>query len=241
MGAGSASIKEAMIMQNIERFLADSLDYWEQIEEEERQEILRNVRAVRYKAGENIHNAAEDCIGMLLVLSGELRTYILSDMGKEFTLFRLGGGNVCVMTASCLLRGITFDVLVDAETDCELLMLHAATLAKLHAQNPRIENFALRMATERFSAVVGALESMLFMTLEQRLATFLMAEAEKSGATVVKLTHEQIAKYIGSAREVVSRVLKQLEKEETVSLFRGGVKILDMKALESMAEKPKAQ
>lgn len=213
------------------------MDYWAQIEEEERQEIIQSVQPVQYKAGENIHGAAEDCIGMLLVMSGELRTYILSDMGKEFTLFRLGYGDVCVLTASCLINSITFDVLVDAETDCELLLINSGALLKLHTQNPLIENFALRIAADKFSAVVRVLESMLFMTFEQRLAIFLVAEAEKNHSVEIKLTHEQIAKYIGSAREVVSRFIKKLEKEGTVSLFRGGVKILDMKALKSMTEK----
>lgn len=195
---------------------------------------------VRYKAGENIHSAAEDCIGMLLVVSGELRTYILSDMGKEFTLFRLKNGDVCVLTASCLLNSITFDVMVDAETDCELLLINAATLSKLQALNPLIENFALKITADKFSAVVHALESMLFMTFEQRLAVFLVAETEKTNSMVINLTHEQIAKYIGSAREVVSRVIKQWEKDGTVALFRGGVEIKNMQALKLMAEKAEA-
>lgn len=183
-----------------------------------------------------MHNALNDCIGMLLVVSGELRTYLLSDTGKEFTLFRLGKGEVCVLTASCLLSSITFDVLVDAETDCELLLLNSVVLSRLHAQNPRIENFALKIAANKFSAVVRTLESMMFMSFEQRLAVFLIAETEKNSSTMVCLTHEQIAKYIGSAREVVSRVIKRLEKDGTVSLFRGGVEILDMNALASMAD-----
>lgn len=217
--------------------MGSTLDYWHQASDGERQEILQTITPVRYKAGERVHSAADDCVGMFLVVSGELRTYILSDRGKEFTLFRLGSGGVCVLTAACLLKSITFDVFVDAETDCELLLIHAVTLSKLHAQNPLIENFTLKMAADKFSAVVRVLESMLFMTFEQRLATFLLAEAEKNNAAVIRLTHDQIAKYIGSAREVVSRAIKKFEKEGIVSLFRGGVKITDRDALQAIAEK----
>lgn len=213
-----------------------TLGYWHKISEEERKEILQGITSVRYKAGDRVHHAAEDCIGMLLVVSGELRTYILSDNGKELTLFRQGKSGVCVLTASCVLNSITFDVLVDAETDCELLLIHAVTLSKLHAQNPLIENFALKIAADKFSAVVSAMESMLFMTFEQRLATFLIAEIENNNSETVHLTHEQIAKYIGSAREVVSRELKQWEKAGIVTLFRGGVDIKDDGALRSMAQ-----
>ena len=213
-----------------------TLGYWHRISEGERNEILQGITSVRYKAGDRVHHAADDCIGMLLVVSGELRTYILSDNGKEFTLFRQGEGGVCVLTASCLLNSITFDVLVDAETDCELLLIHAVTLSRLHAQNPIIENFALKIAADKFSAVVGAMESMLFMTFEQRLATFLLAEIENNGSHTVHLTHEQIAKYIGSAREVVSRELKQWEKAGIVSVFRGGVNITDVEKLRAMAQ-----
>ncbi|MGF7017883.1 CRP/FNR family transcriptional regulator [Lachnospiraceae bacterium PF1-21] len=217
--------------------MSNTLDYWNQISDEEKQEILQSVTSVRHKAGERVHNAVDDCVGMFLVVSGELRTYILSDRGKEFTLFRLGSGGVCILTASCLLKSITFDVFVDAETDCELLLIKALTLSKLHAQNPLIENFALKTAADKFSAVVRVMESMLFMTFERRLTTFLVAEAEKNDSAIIRLTHEQIAKYIGSAREVVSRAIKQLEKEKVVALFRGGVKITDMEALRFMAEK----
>lgn len=222
------------IIFDIEKFLSSTLKYWAEISEEERKKILESVTIVNYKAGERIYHAADDCVGMFLVVNGELRTYLISEEGKEFTLFRQMQGDVCVLTASCLLQSITFDVLVDAETDCELILINALTLSKLHERNPVIENFALKVAADKFSAVVHAMESMLFMSFETRLVTFLIAEVEKTQSNIINLTHEQIAKYIGSAREVVSRGIKQLEQEKLVSPFRGGLTILDLDGLKAV-------
>lgn len=217
-------------------FLAKTLTYWDKISHDERQLILESIMTVKFSAGETVHNAIDDCIGMLLVKTGELRTYILSDKGKEFTLFRVGVGGVCVLSARCLLNSITFDAMIEAQQDCELLLIRSSVLSRLHEQNPLIENFALKSTVEKFSAVVGAMETMLFMSLGQRVAAFLLGEYEKGKSYDIPLTHEQIAKYIGSAREAVSRTVKQLEKENMVSLSRGGIRILDLDSLAVLAQ-----
>lgn len=225
-----------MTDNNYEDFLSQTLDYWNKISEVEQKELIANVKPVKYSAGESIHNTVNNCAGMFLVVSGELRTYILSDTGKEFTLFRLQKGGVCILSASCIFENITFDVFIDAETDCELLLINSQVLSRLHKQNPLIENHSLKLAIDRFSAVVKAMERMLFLTLERRLSVFLLGEAKKNKSADITLTHEQIAKYIGSAREVVSRTIKGFEKEGIVKLFRGGVRITDFNKLEALAD-----
>jgi CRP/FNR family transcriptional regulator len=193
----------------------------------EKNTILNNTIKVNYSKGSNIHSGDNECVGVLIIKSGELRTYILSEEGKEITLYRLNEGDVCILSASCLIKKITFDVYIDAEKDSEILLVNSTVFAGLISQNIYIENFALKTTVERFSDVMWSMEQILFMSFDRRLAIFLADESLKTKSDKINLTHEQIAKYIGSAREVVSRMLKYFEEEKIVELSRGGVRIID--------------
>ena len=223
-------------MHNTEtlRLLSAELPFWDKLSNNESELLLSGTKPILYKQGENIHRPQSECAGVLLVKSGELRTYLLSENGKEVTLFRLGGGDACILSASCLLSNITFDVFIDAQQDTEVMLISSATFAQLQNSNLHVENFALRLAADRFSDVMWAMEQILFMSFDARLAVFLLDETSKTGADNLTLTHEQIAKLIGSAREVVSRMLKYFEKERIVRLHRGGVEIIDKPALRKL-------
>lgn len=218
----------------IELILEKSLPFWDKLSENETALLLSGTRPVHYAAGETVHSPHAQCLGVLLVKQGSLRTYLLSENGKEVTLFRLESGNTCVLSAACLLDSVTFEVFVEAEKESEALLLDAGMFAQLQAQNPHVENYALHTAVERFSDVMWAVEQILFMRFDQRLAAFLLDETAKTHSSRLVLTHEQIAKYIGSAREVVSRMLKYFEKEGMVALYRGGLEISGRPALQRL-------
>lgn len=208
-------------------FIREHLTFYEQLSPEDQQLLFDHTAELVYQQGEAIYNAHHDCIGVLLLKSGELRTYILSEDGRDITLYRLSPGDVCILSASCLLKSITFDVHIDAEAKSEVLLVNSFIYSALQANNIHVENFSLNTAVEKFSAVIWAMEQMLFMRFDRRLATFLQDEMVKTGSPDIKLTHEQIARYMGSAREVVSRMLKHFEEEGILRLYRGGVEILD--------------
>lgn len=216
------------------QLLQSLLPFWDKLSSEEAALLAQGTKPITYLQGEKIHSAANECVGVLLVKSGELRTYILSEEGKEITLYRLNQGDVCILSASCLLKSITFDVFIDAEQDSEVLLIPSGAFAQLQSSNLHVENFSLRVAVERFSDVMWAMEQILFMSFDRRLAVFLLDETAKTGVDNLTLTHEQIAKYMGSAREVVSRMLKYFAKEGMVQLHRGGVEILDKERLRKL-------
>lgn len=218
------------------RLLSTEIPFWDKLSDDEASLLLSGTKPILYKQGDNIHRPSNECVGGVLVKSGELRTYLLSENGKEVTLFRLGGGDACILSASCLLSNITFDVFIDAQQDTEVLLISSATFAQLQNSNLHVENFALRLAADRFSDVMWAMEQILFMSFDARLAVFLLDETSKTGADNLTLTHEQIARLIGSAREVVSRMLKYFEKEGVVRLHRGGVEIIDKPALRRLVQ-----
>ena len=212
-----------------------SFPFWGTLSDGEKGEFLSNARTVYYEGGSTIHDGTE-CSGVFLVRKGCLRVYVLSEDGKSITLYRLFAGDMCMLAASCVIQAITFDVFVDAEEDSECVVVYGPAFAELSENNKDIKIFALETAVTRFSDVMWVLQQVLFMSMDKRLAIFLLDEAAKNGSDVIKLTHEQIAKYMGSAREVVSRMLKYFASEGIVSASRSeGIKLLDKKRLRELA------
>lgn len=223
-----------MLSQNDIDILSQSLSFWDKLTDLQKTLLTCSANIVHYKKGDALHCGESDCIGILIIKTGTIRTYILSDEGREITLFRLDDDNVCILSASCILKTITFDVHVDAETDCDIIQISSSAFSKLSTDNVYVELFSYKLATERFSDVMWAMQQILFTSFDKRLATFLISEITKNNTDTISITHEQIAKYLGSAREVVSRMLKYFAKEGLVSLSRGGIKVLDKDRLHTL-------
>lgn len=223
-----------MVNEQDMNYITQSLGFWENLTEGQRNRIVNSTVPVRYEKGAKIHSGSNDCIGILLIKKGELRVYILSEEGKEVTLFRLSDDNICILSASCILENITFDVHIDAESDSEVLLIDAVAYQQTCVQNIYADNFTNRLIIDAFSEVMWAMEQILFMSFDKRLAIFLLDETARSSSDTLELTHEQIAKYIGSAREVVSRMMKYFAGEGIVELYRGGVKVVDKKKLREL-------
>lgn len=207
--------------------------FWNEISESDRNFICRNSFALTYPKGTNIHDGNE-CSGVIFVRSGSLRLYMMSENGKEITLYRLNKGDMCMLSASCVLKTITFDVFVDAEENSECYIISGSAFAAVSDRNPQIRIFALETAVSRFSDVMWVMQQILFMSMDKRLAIFLSDESARTNSDTIILTHEQIARYIGSAREVVSRMLKYFANEGIVEVSRKGIKILDKKHLHKL-------
>jgi len=208
--------------------------FWNEITESDRSFICRNSFVLNYPKGTNIHDGNE-CSGVIFVHSGSLRLYIMSEDGKEITLYRLHKGDMCMLSASCVLQTITFDVFVDAEEDSECYVISGSAFAEVSVRSPKIKIFALETAISRFSDVMWVMQQILFMRMDKRLAIFLLDESARINSDAITLTHEQIARYISSAREVVSRMLKYFAGEGIVEMSRKGIKILDKKRLRQLA------
>lgn len=208
--------------------------FWSEVSDADRDYICRNSHALIYPKGKNIHDGSE-CSGVILVRRGSLRLYMMSDEGREITLYRLHRGDLCMLSASCVLDAITFEVFVDAEEDSECFVIGGPAFAAVSERNPDIKIFALQIAVSRFSDVMWVMQQILFMSMDKRLAIFLCDESTRTGSDIITLTHGQIARYMGSAREVVSRMLKYFAGEGLVEVSRGGIRILDKIRLRELA------
>ncbi len=209
--------------------------FWDKLDPADRMLLCENSVKAEYPKGSNVHGGSGECTGAILVKSGCLRVYMMSEQGKEITLYRLYPGDLCMLSASCVLRAITFDVLIDADEDSECYVIGGSVLAEITERNVYAENFALQVAVSRFSDVMWIMQQILFMSFDRRLAIFLWDELSKTGDMTIRMTHEQIAKYMGSAREVVSRMLKYFAAEGITENTRGGVTILDKNKLRAHA------
>ena len=214
--------------------LKSSLPFWEHLKETEKKTLSQWSQLVRYEKGGIIRCQNCECTGVLIIKSGSVRTFMLSEEGKEITLYRLEQGDVCVLSASCVLSAITFEVQMEAVTESEIIQISAGAYSEIVDRNIYAEAFTYKQATERFSDVMWTMQQILFMSFDQRLAIFLLDESGKTGSDDIHMTHEQIAKYTGSAREVVSRMLKYFSAEGLVKLSRGGVTILDKKGIKQL-------
>ena len=201
----------------------------------EQTKLLFSSTIRSFKKGAHIHNSKADCLGALFVIEGSLRAYLLSDNGREITLFHIEESECCVLSASCILPLITFDIFVDALADTRLLVVAPLALSELIEENIHIDSFAYRQTAERFSEVMWVFHQVLFVSFDRRLASCLIEESNLAGKYTVAMTHEQLAKDLGSAREVVTRMLKYFQQEGLVRLSRGTITILDPAKLRELA------
>ena len=208
-----------------------ALPFWKHLKEDERELLSKNRSKVCFQKEESIHRNEEKCAGMIIVLSGQIRAFILSEDGRDITLYRLRNGEVCILSASCVLDAVAFDVFIEAVEETQAILIPLNVFHKLMEENVYVELFTYKLSTERFSDVMWTMQQILFMRADQRLAVFLWDELTRTTQKELCYTHEQIAKYIGSAREVVTRMLKYFQKEGIVELARGKILIKDRNKL----------
>lgn len=221
-----------MSNKNLYDFLNDNLPFFKFLKEQDKTLLMNNTQTLNVKSLSNLSSGGDtNCVGIILVKSGQLRTYMLSNDAKEVTLYRLFDGDTCILSASCILKNITFQVYIDAEKDSEVLFIKSHIYEKLSKCYLEVENFSKELMASRFSDAMWVMEQIVFMSFDKRLALFLLDQAGIDGSDTIKLTHDTIAKHIGSAREVVSRMLKYFQNEGIVALSRGDVTITDRKKL----------
>ncbi|WP_026766298.1 Crp/Fnr family transcriptional regulator [Selenomonas ruminantium] len=223
--------------QALMEVFAHYFDFWEELSDEEKEWVYAHTRNASYPKGAYVHQGPLDCIGALLLKSGQLRVYTMSEDGREVTLYRLFAGDVGIMSAACVLDDLTFDVYVDAEEDTEVLLTEAPAFRRLVENNVHVRCYAYQLTTQRLSDMLWKMQQVLFLSADRRFAIFLLEESAQHGSDEIHLTHEQIARYMGTAREVVSRMVKYFNQEGWIKNSRGCIKIIDRQALEQLKGK----
>ena len=209
---------------------------WNQLNTAEQEQIMENLLTRTVKKGTVLYNGSMDCLGLLLVKSGQLRAYILSDEGREVTIYRLFDRDICLLSASCMMRSIQFDITIEAEKDTELWIIPVNVFQSITEHSAPLANYTREVMAARLSEAMWLIEQIMWKSLDKRVAAFLLEEAAIEGTDKLKITHEVIANHLGSHREVITRMLRYFQSEGWVKVSRGTVEILDMDALEGLSE-----
>lgn len=211
------------------------IPYWEYLTEDEKRRAMESAYVRHYVTGEQMYGPYVECVGMIHVLKGETRAYLLSDEGREVTLFRVVQGDNCIISASCVLAQISFEAHMEASEESDILIIPVELFGEFCEKNVYVRCFAYELATTRFSSVVAVMEQTLFSRLDKRLAGCLLRLYKKTGDTEIRLTQEQLAGQVNSVRETVGRMLKRFATEGMIEIHRGGVMLKNLKKLEEMA------
>ena len=215
---------------------AEYLPFWNKLTAEQKQRIENVIEYRQIKKDTHIHDSSADCLGLLAVRSGQLRAYILSEDGREITISRLTQYDVSLLSASCVMPDMQFNVMIDAEKDSEFWSIPACLFKNLVDESLAVSNYSRNLLSGNFSELMWLMEQIMWKSFDKRLAAFLIEEVQLEESDVLRMTHEKIANHMGTAREVVTRMLRYFQNEGMVRLTRGTIEITDRDKLERLAD-----
>ena len=207
---------------------------WDKLTADQQQRIKSVSMLQKVKSGTVLHDGSPECLGMLLVRSGQLRAYILSEEGREVTICRFFEMDICLFSASCVMPNMQFDIFIEAEKDTEVWVIPACLYQNLMDESLAVSNYSHNLITSHFSDVMWLMEQIMWKSFDKRLAAFLLEECALEETNCLKITHEKIGNHMGTAREVVTRMLRYFQSEGMVKLTRGTIELTDKKKLNKL-------
>ena len=215
---------------------AEYIPFWNKLTGDQQRRIADIIEFHQIKKGTHIHDSSADCLGLVIVRSGQLRAYILSEDGREITISRLTQYDVSLLSASCVMPDMQFNVMIEAEKDSEFWSIPACMFRNLVDESLVVSNYSRSLLSSNFSELMWLMEQIMWKSFDKRLAAFLLEEARLDDTAVLKITHEKIAAHMGTAREVVTRMLRYFQSEGMVTLTRGAIEITDEKKLAALSD-----
>lgn len=215
---------------------ADYFPIWDKLTAAQQQKISESITSRKVPKGTVIHNGNLDCIGLLLIQTGQLRAFILSEEGREITIYRLFDMDLCLFSASCIMNSIQFEVVIEAEKDTDLWIIPPYIYKQIMEESAPVANYTNEIMAARFSEVMWLMEQVMWKSQDKRVAAFLLEEAAIENTNRLQITHETIANHLGTHREVITRMLRYLQSEKLIKLSRGVVEITDSAGLATLGE-----
>ena len=214
---------------------AEAFPLWNALNEAQQGGLQSAVALKRVAKGTIIHNGSADCTGLLLINAGQLRAFILSEDGREITIYRLFDMDICLFSAACMMRNIQFDITIEAEKDSDIWVVPADVYMQIMKESAPVANYTNEIMAGRFSEVMWLIEQIMWKRQDARLAAFLVEESRLEQSSVLKITHERIAAHLGTAREVITRMLRYFQSEGMLRLSRGSIELTNVKRLEALS------
>ncbi|MGI6095434.1 MAG: Crp/Fnr family transcriptional regulator [Lachnospiraceae bacterium] len=211
--------------------LSDFFPIFHKLEKEDQELLIRTAGRRTLKKGTLVNNGTASCFGVLILCSGQLRAFLTSPEGREVTLYRLFERDICLFSAPCIINSIQFDIIISADKDTDVWVIPPETYRQLMNRSAVLANYTNELMATRFTDVMWLVEQIMWKSFDKRLADFLLEESAIENTDTLKITHEQIAGHLGTAREVVTRMLRYFQSEEMVKLTRGTIEITDSQKL----------
>lgn len=233
---------KSVLMQNIAKENGICMEFksffpiWNKLTTLQQERFEKTVTSRTVKKGTILHDGSSDCTGLFLVKTGQLRAYIISEEGREITIYRLFDRDICLFSATCMMRSIQFDITIEAEKDTDIWVIPVNVYGEIMESSAPVANFTRELMAARLTEAMWLIEQIMWKSIDKRVAAFLLEEAVIEGTDNLKITHEMIANHIGSHREVITRMLKYFQNEKLVKLSRGRIEILDTNGIRKIAE-----
>jgi len=224
-----------MLTKNESAYLSEHLIFWDKLSKAEQAEIENCAFTTTYPKGKVFYSGTKECLGLILLESGQLRAFISSKDGKAISLYRLLSLDICILSTSCMIKNLNFDISFEMEKESKVYVIPTACFNKISENNATVKNFSLELISARFSEVMWIFDQYVFSSAAQRLAGFLLDQAQLEASDTLNITHEFIANDLGTAREVVTRLLKHFATDGVVTLSRGAIKIEDYEKLKEFS------
>ncbi|MET0089692.1 MAG: Crp/Fnr family transcriptional regulator [Candidatus Thiodiazotropha sp.] len=209
-------------------------DFLQQADFSFQRRFFQSVSLINLPAAQPICQQGSQCSHLALVLSGQARVYKIGDNGREITLYRIGPGESCILTASCIVNGQPLPAFAVSEEPIEAVLINPADVVRWSDETPAWRKYLFSLVSSRLSEVIGIVEEIAFRRVDTRLASYLVQNTEPARERIEQ-THQAIASDLGTSREVVSRVLKDLEQRRLILIQRGAIQILDRPNLTALS------
>lgn len=229
-----------MNVNEFEEKFATMFPFWDKLTSEEKQSVANAHSIRRFPKGSLI----DSCYGFLGVMSGEIKVYVVSEEGREITLYKAEAGECGVMATQKAIKGADVEMSIMATKDCELLLIGAATYSRLTESNVYVRSITYELMAKRLTEALWVMREIVFSRFDKRLASYLVGLCEKLTKNTenaeqtyeIRITQDTIAEEVNSAREVVARMLKRFALAGLVELRRGSIVIKNLKGLRDLCD-----
>jgi CRP/FNR family transcriptional regulator len=184
--------------------------------------IIERSSRHRFDSASQIYKKGDVCSHIALILDGEIRVYKLSPSGREITLYEIGPGDTCILNASCILSANDYPANAETLSECEVILMPAGLFHDLVSEYEPMRRFVFTMLNQRLVTVMDLVEEIAFGRMAERLVDYII---EKSADNILEVTHQTIANDLGTSREVISRLLKDFERQGKIALSRNLINI----------------
>ena len=189
----------------------------------------QDVQKIKVPAGVSICQSGDQCESLVIILTGQVKVYRHAASGRSLTLYYVNDNESCILTASCILNAIPFPAYAETMTEVQGLSIPPDKVKEWLLSEPLWQHYIFSLLSQRMTGLIELVNALAFQGLDERLVHWLLVQT--TGRDELNVTHQFVAEELASSREVISRLLKELEQEKLIQLSRGSIKILDRDAL----------